>query len=181
MAGSKSASSPLSGPTDNAVSLQGARITILGIGNLLLKDEGVGIHLVQRLSEKLNDPCVTIIDGGTTPDLFSLLNDDIDKLIIIDAAVAGDKPGTIYRFQADDLAAGSATPVSLHEMGLVDNLKLMDIFGNRPREITIFGVEPQVIKCGVELSPEVEEKIPRLIELVLDEIEQTKTPMEVAR
>jgi len=181
LAGLKSANSHLPGSTDNAVAQQTARITVLGIGNLLLKDEGVGIHLVQRLSENLNDTRVTIIDGGTTPDLFSLLNDDIDKLIIIDAAVAGDKPGTIYRFQTDDLTSGSAVPVSLHEIGLVDNLKLMDIFGNRPRDIAIFGVEPQVIECGVELSPEVEEKIPRLIELILDEIEQTKTPMEVAR
>jgi hydrogenase maturation protease len=157
------------------------RITVLGIGNLLLQDEGVGIHLVQRLADKVDLPSVKIIDGGTTPDILSLVDDNIDKLIIVDAAVAGSKPGTIYRFNMEDLDFGSAPHVSLHELGIVDSLKLMSLLGNRPRAVTIFGIEPEVIDFGLELSPKLEAKMPRIMELVLEEIKETNTPMEVDR
>lgn len=154
------------------------RIAVLGIGNLLLQDEGVGIHLVQRLADKVNLPGVKIIDGGTAPDILSLVDNDIDKLIIVDAAVAGGKPGTIYRFNTDDLESASVAPVSLHELGVVDSLKLMSLLGNRPQAVTILGIEPEVIDFGLELSPALEAKMPRIMELVLEEIKETNTPME---
>jgi hydrogenase maturation protease len=157
------------------------RITVLCIGNLLLQDEGVGIHLVQRLADKVDSPNINLIDGGTTPDILSLVGNDVDKLIVVDAAVVGDKPGTIYRFDIADLDSGTPSPVSLHELGLVDSLKIMNLFGNRPKSVTIIGIEPKVIDYGLELSPEVEEKMPRLMELVLDEIKKTNTSMEVER
>ena len=181
MAGSKSAKSKsfrFFGEDGNGRS---PRITILGIGNLLLKDEGVGVHLVQRLADRVDAANVNLVDGGTTPDILSLVDRAIDKLIIVDAAVVGDKPGTIYRFSADDLAASSSEVVSLHELGVADSLKLMSAFGNCPKSVTIFGVEPKVIDYGLELSPELEETMPRLVELVLEEITETNTSMEVAR
>jgi hydrogenase maturation protease len=160
---------------------RGPRITILGIGNLLLKDEGVGVHCIQRLADRVNAEEVNLVDGGTTPDILSLVGTAIDKLIIVDAAVVGNEPGTIYRFSADDLASNAAQAVSLHELGVADNLKLMKVFGNCPRIVTIFGVEPKVIDYGMELSPELEEAMPRLVELVLEELIEPNTSMEVAR
>jgi hydrogenase maturation protease len=157
------------------------RITVLGIGNLLLQDEGIGIHLVQRLADKVDSPNINLIDGGTTPDILSLVGNDVDKLIVVDTAVVGDKPGTIYRFDIADLDSGTPSPVSLHELGLVDSLKIMNLFGNRPKSVTVIGIEPKVIDYGLELSPELEEKMPRLMELVLDEIKETNTSMEVER
>ena len=147
----------------------------------MLGDEGVGVHLVQRLADRVDAACVNLIDGGTTPDILSLVDSTVDKLIIVDAAVVGDKPGTIYRFQPDDLESTTAEPVSLHELGVVDSLKLMAAFGNCPEEITVIGVEPKVIDYGLELSPELEAAMPRLMELVLEEITKTNTTMEVAR
>lgn len=157
------------------------RVTILGIGNLLLGDEGVGIHLVQRLADRIDAAHVNLVDGGTTPDILSLVDSTIDKLIIVDAAMVGDKPGTIYRFTVDDLCSSSPEPVSLHELGIADSLKLMSALGKCPREVTIFGIEPKVINYGLELSPELERAMPRLVELVLEEITKTNTSMEVAR
>jgi hydrogenase maturation protease len=156
-------------------------ITVLGIGNLLLRDEGIGIHLVQRLADQVDAKTVNVIDGGTTPDILSLVDSTVDKLIIVDAAVLGGKPGTIYRFHTGDLDSSSSAPVSLHELGIVDSLKLMNAFGTYPKEVTILGVEPKVIDYGLELSPELEEAMPRLMELIMKEIKETNISMEVAR
>jgi hydrogenase maturation protease len=181
LADSKSAEAELLRPCSNEAASRSPRITVLGIGNLLLQDEGVGIHLVHRLADKVDSPNIDLIDGGTTPDILSLAGNDVDKLIVVDAAEVGDKAGTIYRFDIADLDSGTPSPVSLHELGLVDSLKLMDLFGSRPKSVTVIGIEPKVIGYGLELSPELEEKMPQLMKIVLDEIKETNTSMEVER
>jgi len=150
------------------------RITILGIGNLLLKDEGVGVHLVQELAgSDIGHANLNIIDGGTSPDILSLVGDGIDKLIIVDAVKAGGKPGTIYRFGFADLDFDSEMPISLHDIGVLDSLRMMALLDRQPKSTVIIGIEPRTIDYGLELSPEVEERLPELIELVLKEIEET--------
>jgi hydrogenase maturation protease len=181
LAGSKSAKAELFCSSGRETVNGSPRITVLGIGNLLLQDEGAGIHLVQRLADKVDSANINLIDGGTSPDILSLVGNDVDKLIVVDAAVVGDKPGTIYRFDIADLDSGTPSPVSLHELGLVDSLKIMNLFGNRPKSVTVIGIEPKVIDYGLELSPELEEKMPQLMDLVLDEIKETNTSMEVKR
>lgn len=156
-------------------------ITILGIGNLLLKDEGIGIHLAHRLAGMVEYTNLNVIDGGTDPDVLSLVDESTHKLIIIDAAEGGDEPGTIYRLNYDDLDLCSSDPVSLHELGILNSLKMMTLLNRRPETVVIIGVEPKTIDFGLELSPEVDEKIPRIIELVLDEIKATNTSLEVDR
>jgi len=78
------------------------RIVVIGVGNLLLKDEGIGIHAVQALQELDFPPDVKLIDGGTSPDIIAYTRAG-DKLIIVDAAKAGGEPGTIYRFKPEGL------------------------------------------------------------------------------
>ena len=153
-------------------------ITVLGIGNLLLKDEGIGVHLVQKLAGVVDDANVKIIDAGTYPDFLSLVDDSTDKLIILDAVKAGDRPGTIYRFNFDDIDSDLVAPVSLHDIGVLDSLKTMALFNRQPKSTVIIGIEPKTIDFGLELSPEIEDKLPALIELILKEIEET-TAMEV--
>jgi len=154
------------------------RITVLGIGNLLLKDEGIGVHLVEKLAGVVDNANVNIIDAGTYPDFLSLVNDSTDKLIIIDAVKAGDRPGTIYRFSLNDVDLDSAPSISLHEMGVLDSVRTMALFDRQPKSTVIIGIEPKTMDFGIDLSPEVEEKIPKIINLVLKEIEET-TAMEV--
>jgi hydrogenase maturation protease len=145
------------------------RIVIIGVGNLLMKDEGIGIHAIQAL-EKLGLPKdIKIVDGGTSPDLIAHTQAG-EKMIIIDAAKAGGEPGTIYRFKPEDLAAERAALASAHEMGVVENLALMGITGSKPTEVIIIGVEPGEIDWGMELSPTLRDRIPKIIEVVLKEI-----------
>ena len=138
------------------------RILVVGVGNLLLKDEGIGIHTVQALQERELPADVKLIDGGTSPDLIAYTGAG-DKLIIVDAAKAGDEPGSIYRFTPEDLAEEKASLASAHEMGVVENLGLIKLSGNEPKEIVIIGIEPYKIEFGTELSPELQQKLPQIL------------------
>ena len=156
------------------------KVTVLGIGNLLLRDEGIGVHLVQKLAGVVDDANVNIIDAGTFPDLLSLVDDNLDKLIIIDAVKTGDKPGTIYRFNPDDIDADATLPVSAHNVGVLDSLRTMALFNKQPKSTVIIGIEPVTIDFGLDLSPEIEDKLPEMMKLVLKEIAET-TAVEVER
>ena len=145
------------------------RTVVIGVGNLLQKDEGIGIHTVKALQEIPLPENVTIIDGGTSPDIIACTRAG-DRLIIVDAARAGGEPGTIYRFQPDDLIAESGAALSVHELGVPQNLRLMLLSGNEPSEVVIIGIEPKEIEWGIELSTELETKIPEIISVVLKEI-----------
>ena len=145
------------------------RIVVIGVGNLLLKDEGIGIHAVQALQQLELPPDVKLIDGGTSPDLIAYTRAG-DKLIIVDAAKAGGEPGTIYRFKPEDLAAERASLASAHELGVVENLKLISLTGNEPGEIIIIGIEPREVEFGTELSPELQQKLPEIVKVVLKEM-----------
>jgi hydrogenase maturation protease len=140
---------------------------VVGIGNVLLGDEGVGCHVVHAL-EGIPLPDVKIIDGGTCPDAFQLL-EDADKLVIVDAVKGGGTPGQIYRFHLEDITLEQKPFLSLHDVGLVDNLMLMQLWRNIG-EAVIIGVEPREINWGLELSPELREKMPQIIETILAEL-----------
>jgi hydrogenase maturation protease len=146
-----------------------ARTVVIGVGNLLMKDEGAGIHAIQALQEAKLPPNVELIDGGTEPDLISFIRDG-DRVIIIDCAKAGGEAGAIYQFKPEDLASDRAALASAHEMGVAENLHLMSVTGNQPSEVIIFGIEPAVIDYGLELSPILQASLPRLVEVVTKEI-----------
>ena len=145
------------------------RIVVIGVGNLLLKDEGIGLHTVKSLQETNLPRDVEIIDGGTAPDLLAYTEAG-DKLIIIDAAKAGGEPGTIYRFTPRDLSEKEGILVSAHELGVEQNLKLMSLMKNEPAEIVIIGIEPKEIGWGTELSAELQQKMPDIVRAVMKEI-----------
>jgi len=153
------------------------KVTVLGIGNLLLRDEGVGVHLVQRLAGMVDTADVELVDGGTSPDIQYLVSGDTDKLIVIDAVDGGDEPGAVYRFTAEDVTQEAAMPVSLHEIDILDTLKLMSLRQAKPKSTVIIGIQPKTMDYGLELSPEVEKKLPDVINLVLKEIEGTFNPL----
>jgi hydrogenase maturation protease len=148
------------------------RIVIIGVGNLLLKDEGVGIHVIKALQEMHLPADVELIDGGTSPDLIAYTRAG-DKMIIIDCAKSGGKAGSIYRFKPEDLAAGKGTLTSVHEIGVRENLKLMEMTGNKPKEIVIIGIEPAEMDWGMELSKKLKKRLPDIIKVLLKEIRTT--------
>ena len=144
------------------------KILIVGIGNLLCRDEGIGVHVIQEM-ENLELPThIELLDIGTsTMDLVSYL-EGVQKLIVIDAMKAGGIPGTIYKCGPEDLLPKGDGSVSLHDIGLLESLTMAK---NMDTEIhtVIIGVEPKVIDWGMELSEEVKCKIPSIIEAVLKE------------
>lgn len=145
------------------------RIVVIGVGNLLLKDEGIGIHAVKALEEMNLPRDVKIIDGGTAPDLIAYTEAG-DKLIIIDAAKAGGEPGTIYRLLPRDLSEENGGVISAHELGVEQNLRLLSLTGNEPGETVIIGIEPKEIDWGTELSAELQQRVPQIVRIILKEI-----------
>ncbi|GAH50651.1 unnamed protein product, partial [marine sediment metagenome] len=96
------------------------KIVILGLGNILLKDEGVGVHIAREVAGKDLPENVEIIDGGTASLDVLMSMKDVDKLIIIDALKGGEEPGSIYRLSREDLSGRTKNPVSLHQINLLD-------------------------------------------------------------
>ena len=140
---------------------------VLGIGNALLRDEGIGCHVAHAL-EEIPLPDVKIVDGGTCSDVLQFL-EDTDKLIIVDAVKGGGTPGQIYRFHLENITLEQKPFLSLHDVGLVDNLMLMQLWHNIS-EAVIIGVEPGEINWGLELSPELQGKMPQIIDAILSEL-----------
>jgi hydrogenase maturation protease len=156
------------------------RIVVLGLGNVLLKDEGIGVHVAQQLLQQNLGDNVEVIDGGTSSLDVLLLQEGRYKLVVVDAMKAGRKPGTIYksRFRADQVdglrqafSKKEHSTLSLHQVGLVDALVVAQKTACAPDEVVIIGVEPNEIDGGLELTEPVSERMPEIINSVLEEIE----------
>lgn len=145
-------------------------ILILGIGNILLRDEGVGVRVIERLQEISLPDDVELVDGGTAgADLLDVLANR-QKVIVIDAVEADCQPGTVLRFSADELTQPDGVGMSLHELGLGQALKMTKQLGCEPKEVVVFGIKPRDISCGLEISEEIAAAVPKVAELVLAEI-----------
>jgi hydrogenase maturation protease len=146
------------------------KIIILGIGNILLGDEGIGVHVVSFLRSQELPSNVEVIDGGTaTFNLLPMIS-GVSKLIVVDAVKGKGEPGSIYRFTPDDIKAEKKIATSLHQIGLLNVLEMADKIGEKPKSTVIIGVEPQNMEWGLEPSTEIKKKIPKIIDLVLKEI-----------
>lgn len=142
------------------------RTAIVGVGNLLMRDDGVGVHAARRLMELDLPPNVTVSDAGTSAEAaFSLT--EFDKLIVVDAARLGGAPGTVYRLTADDTVGDRDR--SCHDAGLIETLQLTVVAGEGP-EVVVLGIEPGEVGWGFGLTTEVEAAVARLIAIVQQEL-----------
>ncbi|MBW2057100.1 MAG: HyaD/HybD family hydrogenase maturation endopeptidase [Deltaproteobacteria bacterium] len=142
------------------------KILILGVGNLLLSDEGVGVHVAERMMEMELPPGVEVMEGGT--DGFGLMHVilEADRLILVDAVKGGGPPGSVYRFDVEDCpTAPDVFKTSVHQISILEVIHLSGLIGSTP-QTTIIGVEPKSTSMGMELSPEVEAEIPKVIRTV---------------
>ncbi len=147
------------------------KIAVLGIGNILLRDDGVGIHTINQLQKEEYFQNIELIDGGTC--IFDLLDIFIknDKVIVIDSLKGGHPFGTIYRVTPEDLPSYIKSNTSLHDVQLLDLLTDINRMGYNP-EVIIIGVEPKEICFDLELSDEIREQIPKVIKEVKEELER---------
>ena len=144
---------------------------ILGAGNLLLSDDGVGVHAIRRLQESIEWPEeIQVLDGGTLGlDLLHYL-EGVSHLLIVDAMETGQPPGTLRRLAGDEVPAYLSVKMSPHQIGLPDMLfaaKLRDLY---PDEVVIWGVQPATTEVGLELSPQVAAQLDLLMERILGEL-----------
>ena len=151
-------------------------VLVLGVGNLLLKDEGVGVHVVQAIEAQVAagdlalPESVEVGDGGTLGlDLVDLV-ENRRKVIVVDAVEADAAPATILRFTAEDLVRRQASDLSLHQVGLFEALAMARQLGCAPDVVVIFGIVPKDMSPGLELSAEVAAVVPEVIRRVLAEI-----------
>ena len=134
---------------------------VIGLGNLLLSDEGIGIHLIRKLSEHQDKfPSVEFIDAGTGGMNVLHLIANRKKAIIIDCVKMGKKPGAIKRFEpADVQTVKKMTHFSLHEADILRIINLSKQLGEYPDQIVIFGIEPESLELGQNLSKTLTGKI----------------------
>ncbi len=145
-------------------------IAVLGIGNPLCSDDGIGIRIIDEMRNSGRFKTIDILDGGTAPDLFSLLDEDVERLIIVDALKGGKKPGSIYRLVITDESIAHEPPVPLHGLGVLDSLKMMKQLDLHRPHVTIIGIEPADTSHGLKLSPLLEALIPDIIDAIEEEI-----------
>lgn len=147
------------------------KIMVMGVGNILLSDEGLGVRFLDELAKKNLPENVEVLEGGTAGLELVHLIQDVDFLIIVDAINAKAEPGALFRFRPGDIQIfPEEYEVSFHQIGIVEVLAMANVLGQAPQTL-IFGVQPKSIEWGMEISPEIQALFPRLIELVLLEIE----------
>ncbi len=147
------------------------KVLILGVGNILYTDEGVGVRAVERLLEAYDfSENVTLMDGGNLGMRLMAPLMDADYCIVLDAVLGGDAPGTIYRLTGEDLRKSLAFKDSMHQSDLVDTLIYCELVGKRPDTVVI-GMEPFDFKTmSIELSPTVAERVPAMLDIALREL-----------
>jgi hydrogenase maturation protease len=145
-------------------------VLVLGIGNILLRDEGVGVRVVDALGDYVLPDDVEVADGGTAgADLVELLADR-RKVIVVDAVEAGAAPGTILRLTPADLLPEPGELISLHQLGLAESLHMTAQLQCSPQEVIIIAVQPATISPGLELSAAVEAQLPAVVRAVIAEL-----------
>jgi len=148
------------------------KIVVLGCGNTLMGDDGVGIRVVERLQKMGLPDNVEIIEAGVGGMAILSWIEDADKAVIVDAVQTGNEPpGTVYEFTDRELPPSDMFMLSLHDLNLVDTINVGRIVQKMPGEIVIIGVEvKRVAEFTRELTPEVEGAIPEVLDLVLKEL-----------
>lgn len=149
------------------------KVLVLGVGNILLTDEGIGVHAVNTLLRdyKLPDG-VEVIDGGTAGMELLTFIIKADYLIILDAVTAKKPAGTVIRLDNEEVPTFFRTLISPHEIGLADVLAAASFMEELPEKLTLFGVQPANMELGMDLSDKVAPQKVRLVELVVDELEK---------
>jgi hydrogenase maturation protease len=144
---------------------------VLGLGNTLLSDEGVGVRVVEQLQARYRFAGdVEILDGGTLGlDLLPYV-EKADRLLVVDAVEMGADPGTLVRLEGDEIPSVLGPKLSPHQVGFADLLDAARLTDCLPQERVLWGCQPTSLKVGLSLSPAVEAQVELLVESVLTEL-----------
>lgn len=144
---------------------------ILGIGNTVMADDGVGVVIIRRLQHEYTFPdFVEVLDGGTLGlDLLPKL-ESLQRLILVDAIEIGREPGAWTRLTGEELPIALETKLSPHQMGVKDLLAVSHLTGHIPAEMILYGIQPKSIEMDTELTPEVAASVDAVLTALLDEL-----------
>lgn len=148
--------------------LEKKKIGILGLGNLLLSDEGFGVHFINYLSERYEIPCnVEVLDGGTAGIMMAPFIEDVEILFVIDTVALNAEPGSIHRFSDEDILAGNIhARMSPHQVGLFDILDLCRIRETAPERTEMITVVPEDLSVAVGLTPRLEARLGEVMDML---------------
>ena len=143
---------------------------VVGVGNIILSDDGVGVHAARLLQDDPRVPAgVTILDGGTLGLELTAYVSDASRVLFLDAVNSGEAPGTLVRLTGKELL-GAATGSSVHQLGVADLIAALALMAARPQEIVVLGVQPANTHLGTSLSPAVEAALPGLTDAALAQL-----------
>ncbi len=156
------------------------RIVVLGIGNILLRDEGIGVRVVEELERRYRLPeNVRCVDGGTQGLWLMATIQEADHLVVIDAVLGRGEPGTLYRIERKDLPTGLRVKQSAHDSDLLEALTLCSFLEKEPKSVVVLGIEPEDIQpMSLELTKTVAGRMDDLVSLVVKELEQLGCRLE---
>ena len=158
------------------------RIVVLGLGNILLRDEGVGVRVVEVLAARYVLPAVVeVVDGGTTGmELLDTLA-GCDHLLVCDAVQTGAPPGSVVKLADAEVPALFQSRFSPHQLGLAEVLATLILMEEAPTTITLVGVVPVDLELGIELSPEVAAVVERAVACLVDTLHRLGFPLTPLR
>ncbi len=144
------------------------KIAIIGIGNVLLMDEGIGVHALNELKERYILPdCVNLIDGGTMGlDLLPFFEGN-DRVLFIDAADFRTDPGIIKILRGEEIPRFLCSKLSVHQIGLPDMHCASALMGITPEDTRLIGIQPESVETGYGLTPRIQSKMEEIIAVVL--------------
>ncbi len=146
---------------------------ILGIGNILLGDEGIGVYTVQALEK---DPCFAphfdLVDGGTCGMELLDVMAKREHIIVVDAVLAGKSAGEIIVLHDDQVPVFFARKISPHQLGLCDVLSALQLTEEFPRHLCLIGVQPQSLAAQIGLSDSLRAVLPQVCRCVADQLQQ---------
>lgn len=146
---------------------QRATTLILGVGNILLSDEGIGVRVIEYLQKCRLTDNIELVDGGTAgADLIDILADR-ETVIVVDAVRSNKPAGTILQLGLDDLKALDVNPISLHDLDIPQTLAMTKMLNCSPSKVICIGVVPEKLSPGMELSKRITDLIPKIGQTVL--------------
>ncbi|HSA54750.1 MAG TPA: HyaD/HybD family hydrogenase maturation endopeptidase [Gemmatimonadaceae bacterium] len=143
-----------------------SRTVVLGLGNMLMTDDGIGLAALARLQDEWFIPRrVELVDGGTWGMNLLPIIESTDRLLVLDAIDSGAEPGTLSVLRDGDVPRVLAQKLSPHQIDLREVLALAALRGTLPDELVAIGVQPDVVEMGTDLSPAVEARLGELVSL----------------
>jgi hydrogenase maturation protease len=158
-------------------SIKEPKITIMGLGNILMMDEGVGVHTINAFQKRYRVPdYAEVIDGGSAGlDLLPFI-EGREKLLMVDAVNFDREPGYIDILENEEIPAKFSTKTSLHHLGLLDVLSIVKLSDALPKDMCIIGIQPKSMELGLDMSPEIWDKVPELVERIVSKLHEWNVP-----